>query len=147
MCDNLPNHSTNCVMIYPIITHTWVNYYPSMYYTWVMIHSSITHTRKYLPIYKMGIYLHNMCKYCVNIYPNCVFLHTFARSVRFNWHFVAFTLFCRRLAFVAMHALFWVKFWLQKLRSCKLFDKYHVSTDTKHRKNCECCPVSQLIVR
>ena len=40
-------------MIYPIITHTWVNYYPCMHNTWVMIHPSITHTRKY----------------CVNIYP------------------------------------------------------------------------------
>ena len=106
-------------MIYPIITHTWVDSYQCMYDKWVMIHPSITHTRKYcvniypycvgvkiysiftcmgkylptyniftqylhvwlniakyLPIYKIGKYLHNMCKYCLDIYPYHVFPHT-----------------------------------------------------------------------
>ena len=49
-------------MIYPNITHTWVNYYPCIYITWVMIHPSITHTRKY----------------CANIYPYCVWVKIYS---------------------------------------------------------------------
>ena len=42
------------------------------------------------------------------------------------FHFEAFTLFCRKFAIVTIYTLFWVKFWPQKLWSCKKIDKYHV---------------------
>ena len=49
------------------------------------------------------------------------------------WHFVAYTLFCCKFAFVAIYALFRVKFLPPKLWSCNYFDKYHVCKICKRK--------------
>ena len=101
-------------------------------------------------------FCHFYVKYVISgqIYIYCaIFLHCFTQIVQFvfefahivyisllllrkmcnqlldshiSGHFKAFTLFCRKLANVAIYAFFCVKFLLLKLRSHNLFDTYHV---------------------
>ena len=66
------------------------------------------------------------CTYCVNLCATFTQNVWFALFWRKSGHFKEFTLFCRKLAIVAIHAFFCVKFLLPKLWSRKFFDKYHV---------------------
>ena len=43
--------------------------------------------------------------------------------------------------------LHWSVCWYSWIPTCAGYDNVHTEHYIKHRKNCECCPVSQLIVR
>ena len=84
-------------------------------------------------MYKISKYLHNMCKYC-EIFTHILYCNMFAMNVILkhvcvvvlNLAFCSIYAICRKFAFVAIYALFRVKFLPQKLWSCKFVDKYHV---------------------
>ena len=74
-----------------------------------------------------------MCKYC-EIFTHILYCNMFAMNVILkhvcvvvlNLAFCSIYAICRKFAFVAIYALFRVKFLPQKLWSCKFVDKYHV---------------------
>ena len=125
----LPDHYTKCVILTQSYTYLGKslpkyveylgNYLPGHFTKYVKpTHTQVLHILHIV-----------LSKYCANIYPYCVQVNFYSSCEIFNCPNVS----CDNCMFVivAIYALFWVKSWPQKLRSCKIFDKYHVCLRTR----------------